>query len=152
MINTELMPVLKLRELCLATVNPQFYAKHSDLIHRASLAAQDYIVSGASREYQSYMGNKFHELDGYVAVHQKYDLTEKVNPNLVMDLVWSFKSDCINGIIDAHGNIKNVARLCQSRIMGVYHNSELSGIPNSVFKLYPERFDKLIAQAQSKIK
>ena len=150
--NTELAPIFKLRELCLAVVNPKFYAKNADLIHRASLAAQDYIFSGASREYQTYMYRNFQSLPGYIAVNQKYDLTGKVNPNLVMDLTWGFKTDAINGIIDGRGNIKNRATVFKSRVMGTYHNTDLSGTPSSVFKLYPEKVEKLLDAAQQKTK
>ena len=136
--NTELAPIFKLRELCLAVLNPAFFAKHANLIHRSALGAQEYVFSGASREYMSYMGNKFQDLPGYKKIYQKYDLTDVVNANLVMDLAWSFRTDSINGIIDNRGNIKNTALLQQSRIMGVYHNTSLSGTPISVFKLYPE--------------
>lgn len=150
--NAELTPIFKLRELCLAAVNPKFYEKHADLIHRASLAAQKYVLSGASREYMSHMANKFHDLPGYVKIHQDYDLTGKINPNLIMDLAWSFRSDCVSGIIDFQGNIKNKALLRDSRTLGVYHNSDLSGIPNSIFKLFPEQVDRLITQASQKTK
>ncbi len=147
---TELAPIFKLRELCLALVNPKFYAKNADLIHRSSLAAQDYIFSGAAREYQSYMKSSFHALPGYVAVHHKYNLKDNVNPNLVMDLTWSFKNDCINGIIDVHGNIKNYATLYNSRFMRIYHNTDLSGIPINAFRLYPEQIERLLKQAEQK--
>ncbi len=150
--NTELVPIFKLRQLCLALVNPAFYAKNADLIYRASLAAQDYIFSGASREYQTYLKDNFQTLPGYVAVHQKYNLTGLVNPNLVMDLMWGFKTDNINGIIDMRGNIKNTAILPKSRIMGTYHNSDLSGIPINAFKLYPEQIEKLLITAQQHTK
>lgn len=150
--NTELAPIFKLRELCLAVVNPVFYAKNADLIHRASLAAQEYIFSGASREYSTSMGSNFHDLPGYTAIYQKYDLTGHVNPNLVMDLVWSFRSDIFSGVIDARGNITNFATLPSSRIMGVYHNSDISGRPSSVFTLYPERVNRLVAQANQNTK
>lgn len=149
---TELAPIFKLRELCLAVINPKFYAENADLIHRASLAAQEYVFSGASREYHAYMGNKFHDLPGYVKIHEKYDIADKVNPNLVMDLAWGFKSDCLSGIIDVHGNIKNRATLNNSRIMGVYHNTTISGTPINAFKLYPERIEKLLFQAQQQTK
>lgn len=149
---TELAPIFKLRELCLAMVNPAFYNKNADIIHRASLAAQDYLFSGTSNEYKSYMGTNFHDLPGYQEIYTKYGLTDKVNPNLVMDLAWSFKYDKFNGIIDMQGNIKNPATLYNSRIMGVYHHSTLSGIPINAFKLYPERIDKLLTLAQQKTK
>lgn len=150
--NTELAPIFKLRELCLAAVNPVFYAKHADLIHRSSLAAQAYVFSGKHNEYNTYMANNFHELEGYKSVHIEYELVGQVNPNLVMDLVFSFKHDRIMGIIDVQGNIKNRATLRNSRILGTYHNSDLSGIPNSVFKLFPERIDKLIIKAEQHTK
>ncbi len=150
--NTELAPIFKLRELCLAVVNPAFFAKHANLIHRSALAAQDYIFSGASREYMSYMGTNFHDLPEYNKIHTKYDLDDRVNHSLVMDLAWSFRTDNINGIIDTRGNIKNTALLQQSRIMGVYHNSAISGTPINAFKLYPERTLELLQKAQQKIK
>ena len=150
--NTELAPIFKLRELCLAAVNPKFYAKHADLIHRASLAAQEYIFSGASREYTTGIGTNFHNLPGYVKIHQDYDLTDKINPNLIMDLAWSFRSDFVAGIIDFQGNIKNKALLRNSRMLGVYHNSDLSGTPNSIFTLFPEQVDRLIAKSSQKTK
>ena len=89
---TELAPIFKLRELCLATINPTFYKKNADVIHRASLAAQEYIFSGTSREYYAGLGNNFQNLPGYGAIYQKYDLNGNINPNLIMDLVWSFTS------------------------------------------------------------
>ena len=150
--NTQLAPIFKLRELCLALVNPKFYAKNADLIHRASLAAQEYISSGASREYHAYMGPNFKTLPGYVALHEKYELTNQVNPSLVMDLMWSFKSDAVDGIIDARGNIKNIAKLRISRVMGTYHNTDLSGTPINAFKLYPEQIERLLAQANENTK
>lgn len=149
---TELAPIFKLRELCLATVNPAFYDKNADVIRRASLAAQEYLFSGTSNEYKSYMGTNFHDLPGYRAIYTKYDLTDVTNKNLIMDLAWSFKSDKINGIIDTQDNIKNPVTLYLSRIMGVYHNSSISGIPINAFKLYPERIDKLLMLAQQKTK
>ena len=150
--NSELAPIFKLRELCLAEVNPVFYKRNADLIHRASLAAQDYVLSGASREYNAYVNDSFMSLPGYIAVHTKYNLVDKVNPNLVMDLTWSFKTDLLGGIIDPQGNIKNKATLYRSRMLGVYHNSDLSGTPNSIFQLYPERVERLIQQATQKTK
>lgn len=149
---TELAPIFKLRELCLALINPNFYEKNADLIHRASLAAQEYAFSGASREYHAYMGNQFQDLPEYVKVHKKYEILDKVNPNLIMDLAWGFKSDCLSGIIDVRGNIKNYATLYKSRIMGAYHNTPISGIPINAFKLYPEMTEKLLTQAQQKTK
>lgn len=148
----KLAPIFQLRELCLALLNPIFFAKHANLIHRAALAAQEYIFSGASREYMSYMGKQFHDLPEYRKIYDKYELNGIVNPNLVMDLAWSFRSDKLNGIIDKDGNITNLATLSKSRIMGVYHNSDISGTPINAFKLYPERATELLSAIQQKTK
>ena len=148
---TELVPIFKLRELCLAIVNPMFYKKNADVIRRASLAAQEYLFSGACNEYKSYMAHNFHDLPGYRAIYEKYNLSGLVNDGLIMDLTWAFRSDVIHGIIDYKGNIKNNAKLYRSRTMEIYHSTTLSGIPINAFKLYPERINKLLVQAQQKV-
>ena len=150
--NQQLAPIFQLRELCLALLNPVFFARHANLIHRAALAAQEYVFSGASREYASCMGNKFQDLPKYKEIHTKYDLNDMVNPNLVMDLAWSFRCDNFAGIIDSRGNIKNRALLPKSRIMGVYHNSDISGTPRNAFTIYPDQAERIVAQIQQKTK
>ena len=157
---TQLLPIFQLRELCLAAINPTFYKQNAELIRRSALAAQDYILNGIyHREYHTHIGRNFKHLPGYKEVHKKYDIPydpyntagnpTAINPGLVMDLAWSFNSDTINGIISPQGDIKNPARLRDSEIMAVYHCSPVSGTPASAFTLLvPSQMDKLIASAQ----
>lgn len=153
---TELVPIFKLRETLLQMINPDFFASESALIHRSSLAAQDYVLSGAFAEYKPYMGRTFRHLAGYVAVHQKYFLPynpyvtnerTRLHPGLVMDLAWSFNTDRTNGIIDANGNIRDSARLPESQVLAVYHNSARSGTPlHALNNLMPSTLAKINEQ------
>ena len=45
-----LLPIYKLRMMFLEKINPTFFIKNADLIRRTSLAAQDYLLSGAISE------------------------------------------------------------------------------------------------------
>ncbi len=155
---TQLLPIFQLRELCLAAINPVFYQQNATMIRNSSLAAQDYLLSGTyKREYHSHLGRNFKHLPGYRKIHEKYSIPynpyatshddESINPGLVMDLAWSFNTDIVNGIIDANGNIRNRATLPNSQVLGAYHCSAMSGTPSSAFRLLlPSQMDAIFAQ------
>ncbi len=143
---TELIPIFKLRDMCLARLNQRYYTKHADLIHRSALAAQDYVLSGTyASEYKSYMGRTFKQLPGYIAVHQKYNLpydakastlsAQILHPGLVMDLAWAFATDITNGIVDKYGNIIAPNYLASSEVLAVYHNTSAYGVPVNALQL-----------------
>lgn len=142
---TTLIPIFQIRELCLQKLNPILFQKEYKIIHNSALAAQDYILSGAFKEYNPRMGLSFKRLPGYIAVHKKYNLpyspdasireSIQLNPGLVMDLAYAFNQDITNGIIDAHGNIRKPEALGQSEVMSVYHNQATHGEPAIAFRL-----------------
>ena len=154
----ELIPIFKLRSMLLQQVCPYYFAKHSDLILRTSLAAQDYVKSGKFYEYDSRTGQTFKTLPNYINIHKKYDLpytpTAEVyemilNPGLVMDLAWSLNTDQLHKIVDENGNILAQRRLYESEVLHVYHNSPAHGIPLDAFlRMQRTEQDKLIANLQ----
>ena len=141
---TKLMPIFELRAMCLKTLSPQYYARNADLIRRTSLAAQDYVLSGDIYEINPVSWSSFKNLPGYTKVHAKYNLpytthanpfeSTGLNPGLVMDLAQALKTDELRNIIDSHGNIINPNNLMYSKVLRIYHNSAMSGIPVMALK------------------
>lgn len=153
----KLLPIYDLRMQLLQKLNPKFYAENADTIRRSSLAAQDYFLSGTYREYDDRMGTLFKKLPGYISVHKKYklpynpSLTTTVNPALVMDLAWSLRTDMINGVVDANGNIKSISLLPQSRVLHVYHNTKNNGMPiNALFSLNSLQLEQMLIASQKR--
>ncbi len=154
----ELVSIFHIRALLLREMNPRFYAQNADIIFRSSLAAQDYVMSGTyAKEYTAPVGRQaFRSLPGYIAVHQKYNLpysptasvreSTTLHPGLVMDLAWAFTQDLKANIIDSKGDM-NIARLGQSEVLSVYHNSPASGVPVEKFNsISLNNFSKLMVQ------
>lgn len=142
---TKIAPIFLLREICLQQVSPNYYALHKDVIRRAALAAQEYVISGKIKEYNRSMGKDFNKLPGYVAVHKEFNLkypekdtdsipTQGINSGLVMDLSWSFIKDKNDKIIDGAGNIISPEKACYSEVLKVYQNSASTGIPTDALK------------------
>ena len=142
-----LLPIYKLRMMFLEKINPTFFIKNADLIRRTSLAAQDYLLSGAYDEYKFMMGRHFRNLPGYIAVHKKYNLpynpyvmtpeNTTLNPGLVMDLANSLNTDIINLVVNSKGEITDMRNLPKSEVLRVYHNSQNNGTPINVLQYVP---------------
>ena len=154
----ELSTIFHIRALLLREMNPRFYTQNADIIFRSSLAAQDYVMSGTyAKEHTAPAGRQvFKTLPGYIAIHQKYNLpynpsasvreSTVLHPGLVMDLAWAFTQDLKTNIIDAQGDV-NVARLAQSEVLAVYHNTPASGVPVEKFhSISLNSFSKLMMQ------
>ena len=156
----KLLPIYELRAMFLEKVNPNFFAQNADLIRRTSLAAQDYYMSGAYKEYDIRSGHMFRIQPGYIAVHKKYNLpysttitpnTAILNPGLVMDLAWSLKTDIINNVVSSNGEIYDISKLPQSEVLQVYHNSRTYGVPiNALYLLRPSQIEKILANMRIK--
>lgn len=137
----DLVPIFKIRELCLQQLNPTLFKKEYTIIHNSALAAQDYVMSGMFQEYKPQLGLGFKRLPGYIAIHKKYHLpynpdnTTQINPGLVMDLAHAYQEDITNGIIDKQGNIRKPDALAQSEVLAVYHNSATYGTPSIALRL-----------------
>ena len=144
---TKLMPIFALRAMLLQQASPQCFARNHDLITRTSLAAQDYLLSGAYDEYKFMMGRHFRNLPGYIAVHKKYNLpynpyvmtpeNTTLNPGLVMDLANSLNTDIINLVVNSKGEITDMRKLPESEVLRVYHNSQNNGTPINVLQFVP---------------
>ena len=63
---TKLIPIFQIRELCLQKLNPILFQKEYKIIHNSALAAQDYILSGAFKEYNPRMGLSFLDISRYI--------------------------------------------------------------------------------------
>ncbi len=154
----KLLPIYTLRIMFLEKLNPIFFSKNAELIYRTSMAAQDYFLSGAYKEYNNNMGHLFKTLPGYIAIHNKYNLPYDpysvkyaaiLNPGLVMDLTWSLKTDITNTVVNKNGSINATDKLPQSEILQVYHNSKENGIPiNAIHMLMPHQIEQLVRNAQ----
>ena len=123
----KLLPIYTLRIMFLEKLNPIFFSKNAELIYRTSMAAQDYFLSGAYKEYNNNMGHLFKTLPGYIAIHNKYNLPYDpysvkyaaiLNPGLVMDLTWSLKTDITNTVVNKNGSINATDKLPQYQPSG----------------------------------
>lgn len=161
--NEKLVPILALRLILLEKLKPQFVKENYKMILGSSLAAQDYILSGHYHEYDQRMGKLFKKLPEYIKVHQKYKLpynptqinqkNQIINPGLVMDLAWSFRTDIINGLVDSAGNIQDVTKIPSSEVLKVYHNSSEYGVPSdALYVLPPSQLRQIINQVRQKTK
>ena len=159
----DLIQIYALRMLLLEKINPNFFKENYNFIKKTSLAAQDYVLSGGYYEYDPRTGQAFRKLPEYIKIHKKYKipynpatsmLTEHiVHPGLVMDLSWSLKTDMLNGIVDAHGNIMEPNSLKSSEVLHVYHNSSSSGIPvNALQTLTPTQLTNMLSAIKQRTK
>lgn len=72
--------------------------------------------------------------DLYKDTHKKYGIYagDDVNPMLACELFFAYKKDQEKGVIDSKGRI--IGDAAQSQVMGVFHNSERSGVPHDAAK------------------